>query len=91
MTNNILSFNHGDKPDSLSVLEADKVSVPKYLAVLWAAIDTLEGKAPSKFDPVKVPYEAQNFVLSASLMARSLPENHKKYYEPGTMSDEIFK
>lgn len=87
MTNNILAFQHGDTAiGSGPLLEADKRGVPKYLAVLRAGLEIVEGRSPFLFDPTKVCYQAQELVLAA-LQAHPLQNTT---YRQGQMHDTIF-
>ena len=87
MTNNILSYQHGDDNKNIKpLLEADKKGA-KYLAVLRAGIEYLEGRNPFSFNPAEIAFEAQKIVLNSLLV----PPAQKAEYQQGTMHDEIFK
>jgi hypothetical protein len=89
MTNNILAFQQGDSAvASDPLLEADKVGVPKYLAVLQAGLEGVQGRNPFTFDPNEVGYNAQQLVLHAITMAA---HNKMRTYAQGEMHDKIFE
>src|SRR3989338_8525208 len=87
MTNNLLSFQHGDDNSKVKPLvEADKKNVPKYLAVLRAGIERINGKNPFYFDPVSVAFRAQDIVLSTL----KINPRQVKEYGRGSLHDTIF-
>jgi len=87
LTNNILAYRTGDSSKTSDVLlEADKNGVPKYLAVLIAGINEIDGNNPFTFNPAKVALGAQRFVLDTVTL---VPDKSTEYLA-GTMHDQIF-
>jgi len=87
LTNNILGLQKGDDNSRVRpLIEADKVGMPRYLAVLRAGMETLEGRSPFKFDPVKVAFDAQGLIFEVLNKEPSARRN----YADGAMHDTIF-
>jgi len=92
MTNNVLAFQRGDKTDGVTpLLESDKTGkvVPKYLAVLRAGMEFLEGRNPFTFNPMSVAYEAQGIVLRALNLSQT--SDTGVTYKQGAMHETILK
>ena len=87
MTNNILAYQHKDDNKNVKpLLEAEKKGA-KYLAVLRAGIEYIEGRNPFFFNPAKVAFEAQKIILSSLDFSPA----QKAEYDQGEMHDEIFR
>jgi len=87
MTNNLLALQRTDRiGDVTPLIEADKKGVPKYLAVLQAGIEQVNGNNPFNFDPVDTALCAQDIVLEALAKEPSRMEK----YDQGAVHDAIF-
>ncbi len=88
MTNNILAFQHRDEVNKTSPLvQAEKKAVPKYLAVLMAGMESLEGRNPFTFNPIDVAFRAQKFAFDVL----NKPASSKATYKQGAMHDTLFR
>jgi predicted dehydrogenase len=90
MTKNKLALQKGESVDGIvPLLEADKSGkvVPKYLAVLWSGIETLNGRNPFTFDTSDMSMKTQEYVLN--LLVRT-PDDIQ-YHKMNAIPDTIFK
>ena len=90
MTENILAIQKGESVNGIvPLLEADKSGnvVPKYLAVLWSGIESLNGRNPFTFDTSNMSMNTQELVLD--LLAKK-PDD-VAYHKINAIPDTIFR